>query len=380
MNINAKELRAALRLVRSMARKHGAGKAIPLHLRTIPGEDCLEVIAECSARTRIAAAVTVGAEGDPLNAVTTMEVAGALVELPGDTIALEVVEGSLHAKAGAYEMTGAKLLGPLPAPEVPLPGPQRAAQLDGAIFAEGVLGCLPFVMRNEIRPNLAGVYVRVLGGRLRCETTDGHRAMHIEKKARRVGKELDCLLRYELLELARPWLRKAETAGLTVWPGKGKETAGCMVRAGALCIRLSVSPAKFPDLAPVFPEPHLTQVTVQPARLLKQVQVWQALRLGSGPLPLLLEVKDGRARMLTEQTSMLGQTTVELEATVLGPSARVGFNAHYLADYLRTVQEQPEVRVSIGKPLQAARFDTPDGAVHVIMPLRVEGWDGVVAA
>jgi len=223
--------------------------------------------------------------------------------------------------------------------------------------------------RDEGRPVLTGVLLRLDDGGVTLAATDGHR-LAVRVIATDIpegsvgpaiifpGRALERLSKVRSAPDSTVSVALAE-AGNQVHFTLGRVEMACRVIEGT-----------FPSYEQVIPTESPTVVQATTAVLLREVRTTSVLAPDAVGLITLIAADAGLT--LSAQAAEVGQDEARVEADVKGPEVTVGFNAAYLRTALETV-EAAEVTLSLSDALKPAviRPAGDDSFLHVVMPIRL---------
>jgi DNA polymerase-3 subunit beta len=251
-----------------------------------------------------------------------------------------------------------------PVREAPL---DRAIEVDASTLATAAGQTVRCASRDEARPVLTGVLMRVQEDTLTLACTDGHRlAVRVIPATVPQG-----LAGTSLIVPARALerLAKVRVTPETVVTIALAE-AGNHVHFTIADIEMAsqVIEGAYPTYEPVIPTDAPTVVRATTALLLREVRTTSVLSPDAVGLITVVAADGGLT--LRAQAAEVGQDEARVEADVSGPEVTIGFNAAYLRTALETV-EAPEVTLSLTDALKPVviRPAGDDSFLHVVMPI-----------
>ncbi len=247
--------------------------------------------------------------------------------------------------------------------------------------------------RDESRPVLAGVNMRVNETRLILSAADGFRLAKREAEMERgLPEKLDIIIPARALtELARLLDDGDEDVEVTVTPNRsqvifrlrlqgdtgkdaGKDDAKTKITDVVLVSRLLEG--QFPDLERVIPKTYTTKVTLRRGEFITATRI-AALFARDAANVVKLDVTPGDGGLtpgsvaLSANALEVGDNHGEIDATTVeGEATYISFSSEYLADVLGVLSSD-EIILQISGPLSPAVIrgvDQPD-YTHVIMPM-----------
>lgn len=223
---------------------------------------------------------------------------------------------------------------------------------------------------DGVRTGIMGILWRpVTAEYLRLVATDGHRLAIATQRMPGLPSEQPscCLPRRGLAEIHRLLSR---TGDETVTVTLTESVLTLTVAPTTLSIRLLES--TFPDYHHVIPTNPALSMTCVPTELLSALRRLAILTTDRAR-GVTWALTPGRVD-LTVQTPEFGEGHEEVNVTYEGPAVTVGFNVHYLIEFVEAVQTVAQLRLSLTTPEQPVVFDLPTDPSYqyVVMPMRLE--------
>jgi DNA polymerase III subunit beta len=319
---------------------------------------------ELSLRTTLDAQVegdgAVVIPGKPL-----VELARLLPE-PDVTIEYRPEEGTVQIVSGSYNsrlhVFNAEDFPRLPAIDAQLHSIDREALL------ETVDRVARSASRDESRPVLTGILVRLEAGKLVMVATDSYRLSVKETKLGEAAPELEAIIPARALtELSR--LAGGDTVELGVHENHvvfGTST-GDAADAWLTTRRID---GQFPNYRQLLPEAFEVELTLPKSELADVVRRASVLALRNSPLRLRLA--EGELTV-SAQTQDVGETQETMPAAYSGEEFVIGFNAEFLRDGVDSIVGD-DVKVKLINPLRPAILEDAAGDfTYLIMPIRLAG-------
>jgi DNA polymerase III subunit beta len=319
---------------------------------------------ELSLRTTLDAQVegdgAVVIPGKPL-----VELARLLPE-PDVTIEYRPEEGTVQIVSGSYNsrlhVFNAEDFPRLPAIDAQLHSIDREALL------ETVDRVARSASRDESRPVLTGILVRLEAGKLVMVATDSYRLSVKETELGEAAPELEAIIPARALtELSR--LAGGDTIELGVHENHvvfGTST-GDAADAWLTTRRID---GQFPNYRQLLPEAFEVELTLPKSELADVVRRASVLALRNSPLRLRLA--EGELTV-SAQTQDVGETQETMPAAYSGEEFVIGFNAEFLRDGVDSIVGD-DVKVKLINPLRPAILEDAAGDfTYLIMPIRLAG-------
>lgn len=293
--------------------------------------------------------------------------------LGGSTIELALDGNQLGVKAGRYS----GMLETLPAEDFPRLEPGNDVQgvtIKSALFAK-MLSETHFAMaQSDPRYYLNGMLVELSGGVLRLVATDGHRLSCSETgefSAAKDSSEHKGIVPRNSINALRPLLAFSEEVELALGDNQIRFSLGDRRMTSKLI------EGRYPEYRRVVPErqeqPLLANREALESALSRVALVARESRgVRDQRIPLVsVMVKENMVGISTEG-GQGARAQDEIEASYRGPEIKVGFNAMYLTDVLRSLQsEEVEMHVRDGNSSVLICAPESQDAQHIVMPMRL---------
>ncbi|HEX2325411.1 MAG TPA: DNA polymerase III subunit beta [Chloroflexota bacterium] len=284
---------------------------------------------------------------------------------------------TLHLECARYN-ANIKGIDPEEFPPIPAADDRPTIKLGAGLLKEMISQVAFSAARDESRPVLAGVNLRLDETRLVLSAADGFRLAKREAALEQgLPEKLDIIIPARALtELARLLDDGDEDVEVTVTPNRSQVV--CRVRAtgGEVILVSRLLEGQFPDLERVIPKTHTTKVTLKRNDFVTATRI-AALFARDAANVVKLDVTPGEEGGLTPGSVALsanalevGDNRGEIDAAVEGEGTYISFSSEYLADVLGVLTSD-EITVQITGPLSPAvvrGVDQPD-YTHVIMPM-----------
>lgn len=331
-------------------------------LRAVDGR--LELAAtdmELSIRTSLDANV----DGDGSVVVPGRLLADLTRLLPNDEVTIEYreEEGVLHVRCGPAEYR----LNTYSAEDFPrLPDVDTAAP--HALSVDALLETLASVgravSRDEARPVLTGILVRIGDGKLVMAATDSYRLAYKETPLGGSAPELEAIIPARALEELR---RLAPTGGTIELAVQENQVLFGIDGTWLTTRRID---GQFPKFDELRPKEFAHEVTLPREELLDVVRRVSVMAHRNSPLRL--RFTEGEVTIWT-QTQDVGEARESLPARFEGDPLEIGFNAEFLRDGIESPSGD-EVRLRLIDPLRPGLIqDAGDDFWYLIMPIRLAG-------
>jgi DNA polymerase-3 subunit beta len=252
-------------------------------------------------------------------------------------------------------------------PRLPATDEAELLALDRASFLETVGKVSRAASRDESRPVLTGILVRLDGPSLTMAATDSYRLSVKETSLPAdPGRQLEAIVPARALaEVARiAQGTEADSIGLAVQENQVVFTAdGIWLTARRI-------DGQFPNYRQLRPETFEAEITLPREELLDAVRRVGVMAQRNSPLRLRFE--EGQLT-IQAHTQDVGEARETLPIPYAGDLLEIGFNPDFLRDGLESVSED-EVRLKLISPLRPGLITgSSDDFWYLIMPIRLAG-------
>ena len=286
----------------------------------------------------------------------------------GSTIEFSLESGKATVKAGRSRFT----LSTLPAADFPAVEAgvgSVALSLNQTLVKQLIDGTAFAMAQQDVRYYLNGLYLEILGGRLRVVATDGHRLALATAPALVEAADTGVIIpRKGVLELSR--LLDGE-APLELAIGTNHLRAA----NEQFTFTSKLVDGKFPDYERVIPK-NADKAVIGDRAELKQAFTRTAILSNEKYRGVRLKLSDNNLD-ITANNPEQEQAEEVVGVQYGGAELEIGFNVSYLLDVL-SVLEQPQVRLSLSDEASSAVLENADAAseqepdrLYVVMPMRL---------
>ena len=297
---------------------------------------------------------------------------GQSVELEGNARS-----HALHVKAGRYT-ANIKGIDADEFPPIPTAEDRPTIKLSAELLKE-MIGQVAFsAARDESRPVLAGVNLKVDESKLVMSAADGFRLSLREAELERgLPEKLDIIVPARALtELARLLGDGDEDVELTVTANRTQILFKVRGEGGDVNLVSRLLEGQFPDLLRVVPKTHTTRVQVKRGEFMTATKI-AALFARDSANVVRLEITPGAEGGLTPgkialsaNAAEVGDNHGELDASVEGEETYISFSSEFLSDVLGVLPND-DIALELTGPLSPAIVRGLGLAdyTHVIMPM-----------
>lgn len=290
---------------------------------------------------------------------------------------------SIEAKGFALrvecERVGANLKGADPAefPPINLFDGVPAVRIPAGDFRRAIEQVAFAAAKDEARPVLSGVNLRIGGGALRLSAADGFR-LSIRTDAL-VGDtdDVDVIVPARAMtEVARACGVDADDVEIMIAPNRTQIGFSVPTASGRVLITTRLLEGTFPDLDRVVPAEAATTVTIDREALSRAVKVASIFARDSAHnirLDVTADSEDGLVQgsvTVSGSSNDHGDNQTTVPCRVSGADCTVNFSSEFLAEWLSSVRSV-QVTLALGGAITPGTFRSIEepSIVHVIMPM-----------
>lgn len=252
-------------------------------------------------------------------------------------------------------------------PRLPTADASQLLELDREAFLQTVAKVTRAASRDESRPVLTGILVRLEGGSVAMAATDSYR-LSVKETPLPSSPETD-------LEAIIPARALGELARIA--QGSSAETLRLGVQENQVLFELDSVwitarriDGQFPNYRQLRPESFEAELVLPREELLDAVRRVAVLAQRNSPLRLRFE--EGRLT-IQAQTQDVGEASESLPISYTGDVLEIGFNPDFLRDGLESITE-PDVHLKLISPLRPGLITgAGDDFWYLIMPIRLAG-------
>lgn len=252
-------------------------------------------------------------------------------------------------------------------PRLPAAETSELLELDREAFLQTVAKVSRAASRDESRPVLTGILVRLEGGNVAMAATDSYRLSVKETSLPSApGTDLEAIIPARALgELSRiAQGSSAETLRL------GVQENQVLFELDDVWVTARRIDGQFPNYRQLRPENFEVELALPREELLDAVRRVAVLAQRNSPLRLRFE--EGRLT-IQAQTQDVGEASESLPISYAGDVLEIGFNPDFLRDGLESVTET-DVHLKLISPLRPGLITgAGDDFWYLIMPIRLAG-------
>ena len=303
----------------------------------------------------------------------------------GQPVALDANQrsNSLHLQCARYQ-ANIKGIDAEEFPPIPAADDRPTIKVSASLLKEMISQVAFSAARDESRPTLTGVNLRVDDARLVMAAADGFRLSKREAElSKGLPEKLDIIIpARSLTELARLLGDGDEDVEVTVTPNRSqvlfkvRSEPGGQSGPGEVNLVSRLLEGQFPDLERVIPKTHTTRVVAKRTEFITATRIASLFARDAANV-VRLDLAPGEEGGLTPGrvaisavAAEVGDNHGEFDATVEGEGTHISFSSEYLADVLGVLPNE-EIALEITGPLSPALVRGIGLAdyTHVIMPM-----------
>lgn len=225
------------------------------------------------------------------------------------------------------------------------------------------------VSRDELRPQLTGVYAKVSPQELRFVTTDGHRLVKIGYQHKGfTGQAMECIVPAKAMQNAA---RLCEREGEMEMFFTDKQMA---FRVGPTTMITKLIEGRYPNYEAVIPSDNKNKLTLDLDQF--QAAVRRAAIVSNEiSRQIRLKITKDNVEILVEDIEQGNEGRESVPGTYAGEAMDIGYNAAYVLDVLKQI-DTGEVVLDLGTPTSAGivrptEQEDKEDLLMLIMPVRL---------
>ncbi len=252
-------------------------------------------------------------------------------------------------------------------PRLPAIDESRLLTIGREAFLETIGKVARAASKDESRPVLTGILVRIEPGKLVMAATDSYRLSVKETSlSSAVGGELEAIVPARCLGEVARIAQAADSAEIEI----GVQDNEVAFRVGGIWLTARRIDGQFPNYKQLRPESFEAEVTVSREELTDAVRRVGVMAQRNSPLRLRFE--EGQLT-IQAQTQDVGEAQESLPIAYSGDVLEIGFNPDFLRDGLESVSES-EIRLRLISPLRPGLISgAGEDFWYLIMPIRLAG-------
>jgi len=250
-------------------------------------------------------------------------------------------------------------------PEIPVFDEAKCYELDRREFGDMVVKTSFAAHKGKHRYALNGVLLVIEPDKVRMVATDGRRLAHIERKGKNPGATDESVIvpTKALEQIIRVLVDEDEKIRVNI---RENQLVAKTVRA---TVSTRLVEGHFPPYESVVPKDCDKKVALDRERLHSAVRR-AALLTSDESSSILLHFGAKKVRV-TSAAPETGEAKVEFPIAYEGGEFEIGFNPHFLTEFLRVLEEDT-IRAEFRDPSTAGLFRAGKDFIYVVMPVSRE--------
>lgn len=249
----------------------------------------------------------------------------------------------------------------------------HAYVLDAALFKNALAKVVVAVAKNEIRPELSGVFFQLGSERhkgLTMAATDSYRLAEVQIPVEQGTEEIQCILpsrvAYEMVRLLG-FAKAAEEKTVRLWVSENQ----IGVRYDAFELTGRLIEGKYPDYTQIIPKQFKTNATFPVDVMANKIKA-ASLFTTAGVNAVSVDVNASQGTINISSTStQTGEHASEIDAEITGEENSILLNHRYVLDGLNQIDtESVSLGVNSGDSPCMLTPVGQDGYLYIVMPIR----------
>jgi DNA polymerase III subunit beta len=239
---------------------------------------------------------------------------------------------------------------------------KEAVTLDQKVLKEMIRLTSFAVSHEESRYVLNGILLEVMDGIIRVVATDGRRLAKVEKKLSvQAKKDINVILPLKAIQEVSRNLKDEGSVSFTIG------TNQVLFDIEGVLIATRVIEGEFPNYNQVIPKPVSNRIKTKTKELLSSIR--RANLLATPDFQAIKFEVFNNKMVVSKTTPDVGESREEIPIEYTGNEMVVGFNPHYLIDFLKNVEdEQIDIELlGIDKPAVMRLGDY----LYLALPMRI---------
>jgi DNA polymerase-3 subunit beta len=281
------------------------------------------------------------------------------LEHEADSSTLQISCGSASYRVNTYRAEDY--------PRLPEVNPESLVTVSRQALLETIARVSRAASRDESRPVLTGILMRLEGPTLIMAATDSYRlAVKETRLEQSVGRELEAIVPARALgELARIG-QASDAEGIAI----GVQENQVVFVVDGIVLTARLIDGQFPNFRQLKPEGFEAEVRLSREEILDAVKRVGVMAQRNAPLRMRFESGE---LMIQAQAQDVGEASESLPISYSGDVLEIGFNPDFLREGFESISE-PEVRVKLITPLRPGLITGEgDDFWYLIMPIRLAG-------
>jgi DNA polymerase-3 subunit beta len=284
--------------------------------------------------------------------------------LPEASVELEL-DGSVLSIASGDSSFTVNTLNPLDYPSFPTVDKERQITVDAKDLQRMIKRVSKAISRDESRPVLKGVLLKINEGKLSLVATDSYRLAVVERAVSN-SSDFELIVPGEVLEEVTKISSSDDVITLTEAENQ------IMFELGRTVFISRKIEGNYPNYAALIPNEKVLSSVINTAELLQAVKRVSLASHPNGPMKMAFDPTSQRL-VVSSKTQDRAAGSESLGAQIDGEYLEIGFNHSYISDGLSVIEEDEIVFETQGA-MKAGVIKTSgeDDFLYLTMPLRVD--------
>jgi len=295
-----------------------------------------------------------------------LEIVSAISE---ETIKISVDSNFLieiNSKQGTYRITGRETT---EFPETPKLQQEQQIKIKGNELLDIINNTLYAVSKDDLKPALCGIYLKIKEKTLMAVATDGHRLVKYKKELNETNPESSIIVPGRFFSILKNNIKTTNTIKINLSENHVEVTEQKTTTI------TRIIKENFPDFNSVIPEQGNTKATIKSEKLIeaiKRVSIFS----NKTTKQITLSFNDNEVLVSTEDKETNSSAKEHLVCEYQKDTQTIAYNAQYLKEVIQHIDSQ-EVEVFLSGPLTAAVFKPKNQQetttlTALLMPLRTK--------
>ena len=253
-------------------------------------------------------------------------------------------------------------------PVFPTYNSDRFFKIDSSEFKQMIDKTIYSVSNDETRYHLNGVYFEsTQKNNITMVATDGHRLSLIKKEFSEINfnEKIGVIIpKKGLFEIKKLIESSVDSVFIAV------EGSQFILKSGSCILMIRLIEGKYPNYQQFIPQ-KLSQKIIIPRDLILSSLKRVSLLANQKSKAILFSFSSNKLE-ITSSNPELGDAKEELDLEYAGPDIKIGFNARYIEDVLKNI-EQDKIQIELNDQVSPGLIKGFDNAdyINVVMPMRI---------
>lgn len=247
-------------------------------------------------------------------------------------------------------------------PLLPKVGDEERVEVDAVVLKRAISQVAFSAARDNSRPVLNGVMIRVASNEMVMAATDGFRLSERRVAVSAVGVSLTAVVPAAALTQLAGVLAEAETVHMSLLANRNQ----IVFDLGHIVFTSQIVAGKFPDYSAIIPTQHTTKAVFDAGDLRRAFQMVNVFAREENDTSMLRIGSDMAS--IEAQSSETGDNTVQVDGDISGGSVSIGIDSRYMLTALAVVDGAVAIECNGPTDPVLLRAVGEDAFLHIIMP------------